>query len=170
MNAFSGRSRVSLTDPDLMALAFIAERMRERDRVECLATCFTTPAQLAADAMLGGGFCNVAWIESLDGAHARPVAAIGARQRWPGVWSVWAWGTDEWPKVVVSLTRHAKRTLIPLLVERGAHRAQCASLAEHAEAHRWLEYLGAKREATLTGYGRNGEDFALFRWRLEDVQ
>ncbi|MGB8274062.1 MAG: hypothetical protein WCF16_02200, partial [Alphaproteobacteria bacterium] len=49
-----------------------------------------------------------------------------------------------------------------------AHRAECRSIADHHEAHRWLERLGAVREAYLPDCGKNREPFVLFAWRLSD--
>ena len=39
----------------------------------------------------------------------------------------------------------------------------------HVVAQRWLEALGAHRESTAYGFGRNGEDFHTYVWRKEDV-
>jgi hypothetical protein len=149
--------------PSALALAYIARNLRADDLVECLAGRITNVDQLAAEATLCPGLCDVVYLGDY------PVAVVGAREMWTGVWSVWAWGTEDWPSVSTTLTRHVRRTLIPALVARNAHRAECASWSCHTSAHRWLEYLGARREGTLHRYGRNQEDFIMFAWRLEDV-
>ena len=51
-----------------------------------------------------------------------------------------------------------------MLWEGGAHRLECRSMEGHVEAQRWLETIGATREATLHGYGREGEDFHVYTW------
>lgn len=152
-----------LAPPDLMALTYIARNLRERDAAEVLATSVTDPDSLAVETFQAGPFQWVAWDRDT------PVASIGARCLWAGVWGVWAFGTDLWPRVVLSLTRHVRRVMIPSLLENGVHRAQCAALASHEDARRWLSSLGAKPEATLRGFGRGGEDFVIYAWRRNDV-
>lgn len=141
------------------AARHIAVRMREADRAEVYATRWTDDAWTLAGDMLASPLKWAAYSEGF------PVAAVGALPRWPGVWVVWMIATDDFPKCRFSLTRHIRSVIIPSLREVGAHRAECASLASHTEAHAWLRYLGAEQEAALRGYGRNGEDFSLFVWR-----
>jgi hypothetical protein len=149
--------------PDLLALAYITRNLRERDQAECFACYVDTPDDLAAQTAAQGVFQWVAW------ANDRPVASIGARNLWPGVWSVWAFGTDEWPSVVLLLTRHVRRAMIPALVRAGAHRVHCDALATHEDARRWLTALGAREEGVRRGLGRNGEDFVTYAWSRDDV-
>lgn len=98
--------------------------------------------------------------------HAgRPAAVIGVSPKpWPGVWDAWAYGTDDLPKVSLSLTKYALRTLKPYLLTRGAHRLEAASRINHAEAHSWLRALGARDEGILHKFGRDGADYAMFGW------
>ena len=83
---------------------------------------------------------------------------------WPGVWSMYLFATPHFQQVAWDTTRHIRRVMLPALALAGAHRAEARSAVSHVEAHAWLERLGAKREATLKGYGRNKEDFSLFVW------
>jgi hypothetical protein len=57
--------------------------------------------------------------------------------------------------------------MFPAIVNAGAHRGQCISPADHLDTHRWLRWLGAKEEAMLRKYGKNGEDALLFAWTKE---
>jgi hypothetical protein len=103
--------------------------------------------------------------------HAgRPAAIVGATEMWPGVWCAWLLATDDFPHVALGLTKFVKRGMIPYLVENGAHRCEARSIDGHSQAHRWLRLLGASQEARLRRYGRNGEDFLVFRWDAPDVQ
>lgn len=148
-----------LSDLNEPALAYVARHMRAADRDEIFATRWgDDPNDLVQAALRGGSF---AWVASLD----RPIAALGAIPMWNGVWSVWMFATDDFRRIRFGLTRFVVRDMIPALRAGGAHRAECRSLATHTEAHRWLEMLGATREATLRGYGRAGEDFELYVWR-----
>lgn len=134
--------------------------MRARDRDEIYATRFgADPAEVARDAVNTGAF---RWGAYLDG---RPVAAIGAFPRWPNVWTVWAYGTDEWPHVILSLTRHVRRFMLPALYRAGAIRADCLALEAHMDARHWLEHLGAEPEKRLDNWGKNGQTFISYVWR-----
>ena len=151
--------------PDLEALKHITHNLRERDAAEIFACRWSDdPDDLASDVSQYGEF---QWMVRLDG---EPVAAIGAYPAWPGVWSVWAFGTDNWPKVILSLTKHVKRFMIPAFLNQKAHRAECRALKTHTDACRWLEMLGAHKEAELAGFGRQREDFNLYVWRKENVR
>lgn len=145
----------------------ICRNMREADRAEIFALRWSdNPMDLAEDTM------NVAgpkWVAHAEGPG--PVAVYGAAPMWPGVWSLWLYATPHFHQIGGRLTRHIQRVMIPALVIAGAHRAEARSMSTHAEAHSWLERLGGQREAVLAGYGKNGEDFLVFAWRVgpEDV-
>lgn len=145
----------SLSQP---ALAFIARNMRAEDRREIMANRWgDDEAELVEQCLQGGAF---AWVVGLD----EPIAAIGAYPLWPGVWSVWMFATDDFPRIGIRLTRWVRRVMIPALRDSGCHRAECHSIEGHRVAHRWLESLGARHEATLRCYGREGEDFRVYSW------
>lgn len=155
--------RVRMERPTLMSLAYIAHHLREVDQREVFAGRYTDPDALAIDALTVPGFTDVVWLDAL------PVAAIGGREQWPGVWNVWCWGTDEFPKVKLTLTRHILRTLVPAMIAQGGWRGQCYSRHDHTESHAWLEWLGFEREAVMRQFGRDGSDFYLYVWRARHV-
>lgn len=140
---------------------YVARNMREWDRREIFATRWNDDAEmlaLEASSICGG----LSFAAGLD----RPIAAVGAAPLWPGVWSVWTFATDEFYKISTSLTKRIKRDMLSTLRAAGAHRIQCHSMIGHDDAQRWLEFLGAEREGKpIKGYGRNGEDFAMYVWR-----
>jgi len=148
-----------MAPPDLMALAYIANNLREVDKREVFAGRITTPEQLTIEAFQTTGLCDVAWV------HGRPAAAVGGRELWRGVWSVWAWGTDDWHDVKFTLTRHIIRTLVPAMLAHGGHRGECYSHEDHHEAHAWLEWLGFTCEGRLREYARDRSDFLIYAWR-----
>ncbi len=144
---------------------YVVQRMREADRREIYATRWANdPVAVATDVMSSGPF---GWVCGID----RPIAAIGALSMWPGVWSVWMFATDEFRKIGLPMTRFVKNDMIPAVASTGAHRAECKSLADHFEAHAWLELLGARREypEPHRGYGRGGEDFYTYIWTRDHV-
>lgn len=155
--------RVALLAADPEAVMHVASNMREADREEIYATRWTdSPIDLAEDIVRIPGPKWVAWAKGIG-----PAAVYGAMPMWPGVWSLYCFGTPHFKHVARDTTRHIMRVMLPSLAIAGAHRAEARSSASHSEAHVWLERLGAHREATLKGYGRNGEDFILFAWAVE---
>ena len=141
-------------------LLYIAKNMRAADKEELYATRWNEdPVELTQDGM---AIPNMSWIAVHDG---EPIAAFGAIPIHPRVWSVWMFATDKWPKVALGVTKFIKRKLIPDLKSTGALRAECKSHFRHSVAHKWLEMLGATKESTLENYGKNGEDFYLYKWR-----
>lgn len=103
------------------------------------------------------------WVWEVDGA---PAGLMGAWPAWPNVWSVYAMGTDAFPGR--AMTKFALRHMMPAMLDVGAHRAQCDSLATHDQAHRWIEGLGGRRESVMPGFGSRGETFIRFAWRRPD--
>lgn len=152
-------------EPPFQDALAIATNLRPRDREELFATRYgNDPAALARDAVATGAF---RWGAYLDG---RPVAMVGAFPRWPNVWTAWAYGTPEWPKAALTITRHVRRFMLPAIYNSGAHRVDALALASHTDARRWLESLGAVAEKTLDNYGRNGEKFVSYVWTRETAK
>ena len=94
-----------------------------------------------------------------------PVAVFGASETTPAVWQVFMFATDKWPRVALSVTRHVRKVMIPILYDAGANRAECRSHGQYKWAHRWLECLGARHEATFEEYGPRRETYFLYAWR-----
>lgn len=144
--------------PNPAKLAHVAENMREWDRREIFATrADDDPAALCDDVRRCG---NISWVAGLE----RPIAAFGCAPMWPGVWSMWLFATDEFGRIGISVTKLVTRTIVPMMIEAGAHRLEARSMEGHADAQRWLEVIGAKREGTLVRYGRGREDFHVYAW------
>lgn len=152
---------MKLLSPNLLDVMYIARHLREWDRRELFATRFDdNPDRLAMDVMGWGPH----WWVAGDGGRA--IAVVGATPVWPGVWSVGMFATDEFPRIGLPLTRFVKRRMIPHIQAQGIHRGECRSMEGHEEAHRWLEALGAKREGTLSNYGKNRETFFTYCWEF----
>ena len=146
-------------------VVYIARNLREADAEEVLPlTWGGTPENLAAGVIAVGGKASVALSADV------PVAAFGAHEARPLCWSVWMFATDRWPEVALSVTKMIKRELGPALIKTGAVRADCWTIETHHTAHRWLELLGAAREATVEDYGATRKKFHCYSWtrsRLE---
>jgi hypothetical protein len=93
-----------------------------------------------------------------------PVAVLGAYAMTPKVAGCWAFGTPGWDDVVTSVTRQARRVMVPQLLKAGFHRAECRALAKREDTRIWLTSLGWKAEAVLSEFGIRHEDFTLFAW------
>ena len=156
-------TRIGLLDAD--AVTHVCERMRAMDRAEIFATQPDDDVRaIAAATMALTRFGGVVWKDN------EPVAVACAMPLWPGVWSAGMYATDLWPQVAHATTRWIVSRLMPDLIAAGAHRAECRSLATHVTAHRWLERLGATREAVLADCGRNRETFYLYAWTLTHMK
>jgi hypothetical protein len=97
-----------------------------------------------------------------------PSAVLGAYAITPAVAGCWAFGTPSWDKVVPSVTRHARRVMVPHLLKAGFHRAECRALASREDTRIWLTSLGWKAEAVLSEFGIRHEDFTLFAWLADE--
>jgi hypothetical protein len=154
---------ISFEPPTYSGLFRVTSRLRASDKRECFATRFhDDPAELAIE-IDGYSRLGVSWLVCVN---QEPVASLGALPIWPGHWNVWAFGTERWGQVVMAMTKHIKRVLIPLLVQMGANSVAAYVHAVHTEACTWLEFLGAVA-TPLPKWGKSGEDFILYRWFRE---
>ena len=145
-------------------LLHIARNMRALD-LEEFACCREDmdPEHIAHGLLARGGYGYVVCAD--DG---EPVSAIGAIRMWPGVYALWAFGTDRWREVVLTLTKVALRVIMPELLEQGFHRGECRALASRDDVARWLSLLGLKHEGRLSGFGSGREDFNLYAWTADE--
>lgn len=144
------------------AALYIALNLRSEDAREIYGVrADDNPLTLASDVTTVATASGLAWDARYRG---RPAAVLGAVEAWPGRWEAFAFGTDDWPHVALGVTRFARRVLAPMLRARGARRVDATSRAGHVAAHRWLERLGARREAHLAAFGRDGADYVIYVW------
>jgi hypothetical protein len=117
------------------------------------------PEALAADLWTVAG--PSAYTVVLD----RPVYVGGAVNTHPGVWRLWGFATPEWPKIAVPLTKWVRRFMIPAVFKCGAHRCESHTLRGNDKVEGWLRLLGGQMESVMRGYGRGGEDVAVYAWK-----
>lgn len=143
-------------------IRYVAANMRAIDYREISATSWADNRRdLALDvAERYSRYTDTMYVAGID----KPTAVIGWIPVWPGMWSVSMFATDNYHLISKDLTKFACRDIIPALGRGGAHRIECRSHADHTQAHAWLEFLGMSKEATLPGYGKNGEDFFVFSY------
>ena len=99
----------------------------------------------------------------------QPVAVFGTAPLNRATLSVWALGTDRMRKALPAISRYLIDVHLPEMVEQGYRYMEARSLATHHAAHRWLRWLGAKELGGPHPFGRDGEDFLLFRWTSDDL-
>jgi len=147
------------------AVSHIVRNMRQRDREEIFAVRWDdNEDELIADVMLSGGALWRIWSWKDE-----PVALCGATPVRPGVVIAAAFGTDRWRYTIRPMTAWVQRWVIPALQNAGYHRAEAYVSATNLQSRRWLDVLGAHKEAYLHQYGRNLEDYILYVLRLNDA-
>ena len=146
------------------AIKHLVQNMREIDRREVYALRWNDDEDALITTLLA--FAGDLWrVWLLDGV---PVAVNGATPIRPGVAGASAFGTDDFWRVVVPMTRWSINWLIPALARSGYHRGEAYVAANNTRSIRWMSILGATQEAYLHGYGRDQEDYRLYTWRLDE--
>lgn len=149
-------------EPSFAEIHYVCQRMRERSRQEMFMRWPNDdPTDLAGFYFQKRGFM---WAGYHDGV---PAAIIGGYPIAEGVWTLFGFGTDAYARILSTVTKHARRFMMPAIENAGATRAGCISPVDHVDTHRWLKWLGAKEEQTLPAYGKNGEDCIVFAWTKE---
>lgn len=151
-----------LTDLDYTALEFIILNMRQRDKDEIYALRpHDNPLQLAMEAhhqIKNTGRGRIAWWKG------KPAACLAFTEDWPGVWSVWMFGTDDFKNVAIDLLRAARKEAVDILKVCAGHRIHCDARSDYKEAHKLIRAAGGREEVTFPAYGKNGEDYTRFVW------
>lgn len=151
-----------LTEFTLGAYEYIILNMREVDRVEVFGMLHHDSAlQMAHETAFlirNKGRSTIAWHDG------RPAAMGALTEDWPGMWSVWMFGTDDFRNCAVELIKWFRREASDILTVCQGRRLQCDSRFDHDEAHKMLRALGAREEVRLRAYGKDGSDYIRFVW------
>ena len=151
---------MGVTPATLPLVMSVLVHLRREDRTELEATWPSWVTREAwADALTRAPGVHLVAGDKAVG----PIVVFGVLRLWPGVGSAYAAATDHWFRIARPLTRYVRDCLAPQMRQE-FHRIECRSLASHIRAHRWIEFLGGRREAVLEGYGQHGEDFVQFAW------
>lgn len=150
--------------PSLELIEHVTTNMREPDRTEVFATRWDDDPKAYAEELLP--FNGFMWCAVRDGT---PCSLWGAVPLWPHNWAAFAFGTKEWPRVVLTMTKHMRRFMMPALHRAKAYRVSAVTHSEYKEAHRWLESFGAVREQTMPYYGKGGEAFFTYVWTWDTL-
>jgi hypothetical protein len=153
---------VLLEDFHRPKLNWLVQNLSQRDYDEVMAVQFNEDPQPLVDRiMVSKGFT---WLATLDG---RPVAVFGAMCLWPTHWSAFAFGTDEYKKVIISISRHVRRFCVPALINFGVRMVECYVAADYTQARNWISGMipGVQEECVIREFGKNGESFVMIVWR-----
>lgn len=146
-----------LTAPEHAPLLHICQHMRAIDREEIFGLRnHDNPFLIVNDVMARPEFSWVAWHDGW------PVAVIGGVEVWPGRWRMHCFGTDDFHRIGLPLTRFIKRTMLPAMWRLDARRLEADSLWSHTDAHRWMEACGMTLESVKRSFGRNGDDYFCY--------
>lgn len=150
---------IDIRDAGYADVVYVARRMRGVDRREIYAfdpgEC---PERFARQLVAWPRFHWCAF------AGWEPVAIISALEEQPTSWRVGMFATEAWPKVALRCTLFFRHVIYPTLERLGCNRAECRSIADHVDAHRWLELLGARRECVITDVGHRRDVYIQFAW------
>ena len=152
-------SPMTLHEFDRENVCKVLRAARSADADELRAQVFNDGIDALADNFLrsrGFKFCL--------GLPGEPVACVGVEEIHPRVWQAWMFATDDFPLIAGGVTRFIRRHVIPAVERLDAHRCHAIAAQDNTPACRWLEVLGAKKEAILARYGRDGETFVMYRW------
>ena len=142
---------------------YVAENMRQKDIVEFRAVSRAESTDELIETLIEryGDRGDTICARLDDGTPVAIGAMIESRFN---VATLLFFATDDFPQIAMALTRFIVQRLFPRYRNAGVHRIECVSHIDYAEAHRWIETLGLKKEAEMPGYGRNGETYLQFAW------
>lgn len=148
------------TEPmEWLPLEFLCFNMRASDYAEIRSMLPTdNPLEWAAMLHMAVAKKGCGWITRFNG---RPAACMGLFENHPGNWQVFSFGTDLYPRVMVTFKPKID-LMIAYARDLGMHRLECKSISSHTLAHGCIRLVGMTHEATLKSYGRNREDYYVF--------
>lgn len=144
------------------AVRYIVANLRAPDREELSAASNSMDPDLWVEQMR-----PIAGYTSYFEHDGKPAVLVGAASIRQGVWSLYAFGTDDFDRCIIRLTRYLKHVMTPALISIGCHRAECDTIDTHVTSHAWLESLGLRRESIMPQYGRNRETFYKYVYQVE---
>nr|WP_319485675.1 hypothetical protein [uncultured Cohaesibacter sp.] len=157
-------SRVVIKPATRRDLSFVAANLSDEDQAEIHCQMDKPDNRLIAEMAYQGSplWRYVAW---LDG---QPVLAFGVGLMHSRLGLAWAWGTARKLRAFPEATRFMLDVVKPACVDSGINRIHADTLSTHTNAHKWLERLGAHREAVMPSLGLGGETFYRYAWINEE--
>jgi hypothetical protein len=83
----------------------------------------------------------------------------------PHLLSAWAWGSEKKHLCMPEINRWGKAQLVFVHLDgMGCTRIEARSLHNNTDAHRWLEWVGFKKDCDLPEWGKDRKRFVQYRW------
>lgn len=152
-----------LTEPTLHDLEYVCLHMRARDQEEIYGMLpHDNPCRLAWESyhhILNFGRGRIAW------HNGKPAAIAAFTESWPGCWSVWMFGTDDFKLCAIPLLRWFRNEAREILTVCQGRRLQCDSIVGYDEAHKMIQAFGGVPEGPpMEDYGKGGQAYQRFVW------
>lgn len=146
----------------------VAKNMRERDyeEIECV-TFAENREELAG--LLAETWSKIETTIACGTEEDGPIAILTYTPMRPGVWSMGMFATDKFGKIGTQLTRLIIKRIIKAIDSTGAHRVEVQSIEGYEPVHKWLEFLGLKKEGLIRGFGKNRENFYTFAYVKDEA-
>lgn len=163
-------SGIVIRPPSVADIDHVCRRLRALDRAEIFALLYGDTADALIEHLVlhASGFLEFHAVAPSAAPH-RACGLVGLYPLRPHVAGASFFGTDELGHHIKPVTRWIRRTLIPRAQACGLHRVETQALESWRANCRWLEALGATREAVLPLYGKDGETFVQFAWYGKDT-
>jgi hypothetical protein len=147
-------------------LCFTAANARTIDKEEIIASGprnMTEAGWITWDAIEYQG--GIGWSVWLDGNPEfsfgfSPVSIV----LMPHLWTAWGWGSEKTDLIMPELSRWSKINLVKCLDIVGAKRIEARTIHHNFKHHRWLEWVGFRKECDLPEWGKDGERFVQYTW------
>ena len=96
----------------------------------------------------------------IDSGHL--IVAGGIYPVWDGLGEAWMIPSDKIEEYKLSIVRHLRRHIDKIVDEDGLRRLQAAVRSDFPAAHRFIEFLGFRREGLMRSYGPGGDDYFMY--------
>jgi hypothetical protein len=153
-----------IDDANFNDLRFLAMNLRPEDTLEL---SVTRDLKKYEDLAWAGAYAKWRKVAIYD---RRPVFAFGASEipNEPRV-HVWGFGSLDAVHALKPVTRYIRKFMVPEILHSGVIEAQAISHPANQTAHRWLQFLGFRLKAKITGIGPRKEEMFLFTVSAHDL-
>lgn len=115
-------------------------------------------------------FLKRRWIENMkredrsftliDNGHL--IVAGGIFEIWPGMGEAWLIPSDKIDNYKLKMIKTLRRHMDKIIAEDNLVRLQASVREDFPVAHRFIEFMGFKREGLMTNYGPDGANHILY--------
>lgn len=151
---------------DFDTVLYLARNLRTKAREELFASGWDgdvdTLAATLWEQCKGYGYAGL-----LDG---KPVYGGSLVEVFPGAYTFWSLCTEDFPKLMWTVTKFVRRVMLPEIFGKGAWRVEARLVDGDPDTQKWMRLLGARLDSKQLHTGVNGETFLIFVWSKNDVR